>query len=115
MKVSALAVWRALRTPFEPGSRAITAAFLLLLCGLLLPQVSLPRKTYSYVVVFDITQSMNVEDYDLNGLPVSRLAFAKEAVRRALRELPCGSRIGWGAFAEYRTILLLAPVEVCAT
>jgi len=115
MKGSALAVWRALRTPFEPGSRAITAALLLLLCGLLLPQVSLPRKTYSYVVVFDITQSMNVEDYDLNGLPVSRLAFAKEAVRRALRELPCGSRIGWGAFAEYRTILLLAPVEVCAS
>ena len=31
-----------------------------------------------------------------------------------MRELPCGSRVGWGAFAEYRTILLLAPVEVCA-
>jgi mxaL protein len=109
-----MTLWRALRSPFEPGSRAISAALMLLLAGLLLPQVNLPRKTYSYVVVFDITQSMNVEDYDLNGLPVSRLAFAKEAVRRALRELPCGSRIGWGAFAEYRTILLLAPVEVCA-
>jgi mxaL protein len=114
VRLSAVTVWRALRSPFEPGSRAISAALLLLLCGLLLPQVNLPRNTYSYVVVFDITQSMNVEDYDLNGLPVSRLAFAKEAVRRALRQLPCGSRIGWGAFAEYRTILLLAPVEVCA-
>jgi mxaL protein len=31
-----------------------------------------------------------------------------------LRELPCGSRVGWAGFAEYRTILLLAPVEVCA-
>jgi mxaL protein len=112
--VSTLTLWHALRSPLEPGSRAISAALLLLLCGLLLPQVNLPRKTYSYVVVFDITQSMNVEDYDLNGLPASRLAFAKEAVRRALRQLPCGSRIGWGAFAEYRTILLLAPVEVCA-
>jgi len=47
-------------------------------------------------------------------MPVSRLTYAREAVRRALRELPCGSRVGWGAFAEYRTILLLAPVEVCA-
>lgn len=114
MKPAAAILWRALRSPFEPGSRTISAALLLLLCGLLVPQVNLPRKTYSYVVVFDITQSMNVEDYDLDGLPVSRLAFAKEAVRRALRELPCGSRIGWGAFAEYRTLLLLAPVEVCA-
>lgn len=107
-------LWRVLRSPFEPGSRAITAALVLLLVALFLPQVNLPRKAYSYIVVFDITQSMNVEDYDLDGMPVSRLAFAKEAVRRSLRRLPCGSRIGWGAFAEYRTILLLAPVEVCA-
>ena len=27
--------------------------------------------------------------------------------------LPCGSRVGWGAFAEYRSLLLLSPVEVC--
>lgn len=109
-----MTVWRVLRSPFEPGSRAITAALVLLLLAAFLPQVNLPRKAYSYIVVFDITQSMNVEDYDLDGMPVSRLAFAKEAVRRSLRRLPCGSRIGWGAFAEYRTILLLAPVEVCA-
>ena len=103
-----------LRVPVEKGARAISGALLLLLAAQLMPQVSLPQKTYSYIVVFDITQSMNVEDYDLAGIPTSRLTFAREAVRRALRELPCGSRVGWGAFAEYRTILLLAPVEVCS-
>ena len=56
---------------------------------------------------------MNVEDYELDGTPVSRLAYARQAAPRALRDLPCGSRIGLGAFAEYRTLLLLAPVEVC--
>src|SRR5690349_25165987 len=56
---------------------------------------------------------MDVEDYELNGKPASRLAFAREAARRALRELPCGSRVGWGAFTEYRSLLLLAPIEVC--
>ena len=105
---------RLLRTPFEPGSRAITLALILMICALCAPHIRVPQKTYSYIVVFDITQSMNVEDYELDGMSVSRLAFAREAVRRALRELPCGSRVGWGAFAEYRTILLLAPVEVCA-
>ena len=37
------------------------------------------------------------------------------AARRvqALRKLPCGSRVGWGAFTASRTLLLLAPVEVC--
>jgi mxaL protein len=66
------------------------------------------------LVVFDITQSMNVADYELDGMPTSRLTFAREAVRRTLRKLPCGSRIGWGVFAEYRTLVLLAPIEVCA-
>jgi mxaL protein len=56
---------------------------------------------------------MNVEDYELDGAPVSRLTYMRAAVRRTLHELPCGSRVGWGVFAEYRTLVLLAPIEVC--
>jgi mxaL protein len=88
-------------------------AFLLLLAAIFMPPFEVSRATYDYLVVFDITQSMNVEDYELDGSPVSRLAFAREAVRRTLHELPCGSRVGWGVFAEYRTLVLLAPIEVC--
>jgi mxaL protein len=91
----------------------LAAATLLLLAALLMPPVPLPRNVADAVVVFDITQSMDVEDARLDGAPVSRLAFAREAARRALRELPCGSRVGWAAFTEYRTLLLLAPIEVC--
>jgi len=65
------------------------------------------------VVVFDITQSMDVRDVEVDGARVSRLEFARESARRALRGLPCGSRIGWAAFTEYRTLMLLAPIEVC--
>ncbi len=95
-------------------SRMLTLALVLLLVALLAPPINLPRPTYDYVLVFDITQSMNVADYDLDGAPISRLDYARQAARTAMRELPCGSRIGWGAFAEYRTLLLLAPIEVCA-
>lgn len=105
------------RRRFPPGldrdALAIGVAFVLLLAAIFMPPFDAQRSTYNYLVVFDITQSMNVEDYEIGGLPASRLTFAREAVRRALRELPCGSRIGWGAFAEYRTLLLLAPIEVC--
>ena len=31
----------------------------------------------------------------------------------ALTELPCGSRLGLAAFTGYRSLMLLAPVEVC--
>jgi mxaL protein len=78
-----------------------------------MPPLNAPTATYNYLVVFDVTQSMNVEDYDLDGTPLSRLAYAREAVRRTLKELPCGSKVGWGVFAEYRTLVLLAPIEVC--
>ena len=99
---------------FDRQSRAILSALVLLLCAWAMPAFNWPRATYDYIVVFDITQSMNVEDYKIADSPVSRLAYAREASRRALRDLPCGSRVGWGAFAEYRTLLLLAPIEVCA-
>jgi mxaL protein len=108
MKAKAL-----LHAVFDRESRAFVAALLLLSLALFLPAFQWPRDTYTWLVYIDITQSMNVEDYELDGAPISRLAFARQAVRRAIRDLPCGSRIGLGAFADYRTLLLLAPVEVC--
>lgn len=93
---------------------AVGLALLLLLIAFFLPPVELPRKTYDYIVVFDLTQSMDVQDYEMDRVPVSRLTFARAAMRAVLPDLPCGSRIGWGVFAEYRTVVLLAPVEVCS-
>jgi mxaL protein len=103
-----------LRMAVDKDSRVIALALVLLLTALVMPPIDLPRDTYDYVVVFDISQSMNVEDYEINGAPVSRLAYAHEAARHLLRDLPCGSRVGWGAFTGYRTVMLLAPIETCA-
>ena len=100
-------------------SRSATAAWPLSLAALALgvalmrPTVLWPRDTWDYLIVLDLTQSMNVEDHEAQGAPISRFNHAREAVRRVLPELPCGSRIGLGAFAEYRTVMLLAPIEVC--
>ncbi len=102
-----------IRSVLDADGRAISLALVLLIIALFMPAVPLTHDTYESMVIFDITQSMDVEDYELRGGPVSRLSFAREAARRALRELPCGSKVGWGAFAGYRTLLLLAPVEVC--
>lgn len=95
------------------GSAPILAALALLLLAIVLPAIPMKHNTYESVVILDITQSMDVDDHELGGEPVSRLEYAREATRRALRKLPCGSRVGLGAFAGYRTLLLLAPVEVC--
>jgi mxaL protein len=88
-------------------------ALVALIAAVVMPDVTLPRDTFDYVVTFDITQSMDVEDVVLNGAPVSRLKFAQAAMRDALGQLPCGSKVGWSVFTGQRTLLLLPPVEVC--
>ena len=106
-----LASWS--RGVLDADGRAISLALVMLIVALFLPAVPLTHDTYESIVIFDITQSMDVEDYERGNVPTSRLAYARDAARRALRELPCGSKVGWGAFAGYRTLILLAPVEVC--
>jgi len=95
------------------SARLSAAAALALFLALLQPGVNVKRDVFDYVIVLDITQSMNATDYALDGNPVSRLSYAKYALQRTLRGLPCGSRVGWAVFSEYRVLLLNAPVEVC--
>lgn len=82
--------------------------------GFLHPTVPWRRSVFEQVVVIDITQSMNVQDQRLGERAVSRLDFSKHALRQALVSLPCGSKVGWAVFTEYRSYLLFAPVEVCS-
>lgn len=95
-------------------SARLAAVALLLLACLLRPTLPMQRALFEHVVMIDVTQSMNVGDMTLDGQPVSRIAYARQALRASLLELPCGSRVGLGLFTEYRSFLLLAPVEVCA-
>ncbi len=81
---------------------------------LLKPGWPVERARFDHVIVLDITQSMDVQDESLGGRPVSRLLYAKHALRQTLLRLPCGSKVGWGVFTEYRSFLLFEPVEVCA-
>ncbi len=109
MTVHWAAVWQ------RHGDTLLLAGAALALAAVLLrPVLPWKRHQVDQVVVIDITQSMNVPDQRLNGKPVSRLAFAKQQLRQLLSELPCGSKVGWALFTEYRSFLLFAPVEVCA-
>jgi mxaL protein len=103
--------WRRL-----PGRRTwITALAAACLAGAFLePAVVLRRPTYDYIVAIDITQSMNTRDVMLDGARMSRIAYAKRLLDDWLPRLPCGSRVGWAIFTEYRVFLFFTPVEVCA-
>ena len=100
--------------------RGETIALLLAALALALtfarPTARLELAQIEAVVVFDITQSMNVADVRRVGkpaAPVTRLAQAKAELERLLPMLPCGSRLGWGIFTDHRSFLLTEPIEVC--
>lgn len=93
---------------------------LAMVCGLLLlalwdPGWSAQRRQLDALLVVDITQSMDTEDLPGPGpsRPLSRLQAVRQALVETLQRLPCGSRIGLGVFTEYRSLVLLAPLEVC--
>jgi len=96
------------------GNGPLLLAMLLLALAVWPPRVQLQRPVFNWQVSFDITQSMNVEDVELNHAAVSRLTLARAAMREVLGALPCGSRVGWSIFADYRSVVILTPVEVCS-
>jgi mxaL protein len=107
-------LWRSWPFWLAGDSAWLAGAALVLAACFLQPSLPMQRALFDHLVVLDVTQSMNVTDHHLDGKPVTRLAYAKHALREALLHLPCGSKIGLGLFTEYRSYLLIAPVEVCA-
>jgi mxaL protein len=102
------------------GTAAWIVAALALALAWIDPKLPRTQQRWQHLVIVDITQSMNTRDM---LLPVpggggardfdSRLAFVRASLRRAFDDLPCGSSVGLGVFTEYRSLMLLAPLEVC--
>lgn len=93
---------------------SLIAAMLLLVSAMARPTIKVDRDIQSHLFFVDITQSMNVEDMKLHGLPASRLAYTRYLLKEVVKGMPCGSRVGLGIFAKANAILLYAPIEVCA-
>lgn len=91
----------------------LTAALLLLIAALFNPTVPIKRNIYSYILVADISQSMNTVDKTLNGKPVSRMVFMQDLMHRLIGELPCGTNVSISLFAGVSVAALYTPIEVC--
>lgn len=90
------------------------AAAVLVLATLLHPALPLKRELHNYLLVADVTQSMNVEDMPLGTGKVSRLAYTRHLLKAAVAGLPCGSHVSLGVFTAESIALLYTPIEVCA-
>lgn len=87
---------------------------LLLLLAIYKPQIQLKQDVHNYLLVADVSQSMNAQDVKLNNKVISRMDYTKHLMKRVVETSSCGTYISLGVFAAENVGLLLTPLEVCA-
>ncbi|WP_420467055.1 vWA domain-containing protein [Panacagrimonas sp.] len=95
------------------GASLLVLAAVCLLPVFAAPRVWMPAPTYRYLLVLDVTQSMNVRDVEGADGTRSRLHLGREALLQVLAAMPCGSQVSVALFAEGQTLPLFDPLEVC--
>ena len=88
-------------------------ALIFLLLALFKPDIQLKQEVHNYLLVADVSQSMNAEDEKLNNQPVSRLAYTRQLMKQIVKTSPCGTYFSVGIFASDNVALLITPLEVC--
>ena len=87
---------------------------LLLLLAIYKPQIQLKQDVHNFLLVADVSQSMNAQDVKLNNKVISRMDYTKHLMKRVVETSSCGTYISLGVFAAENVGLLLTPLEVCA-
>lgn len=88
-------------------------ALVLLIAAAFNPSIPLKRDIYSYLLVVDISQSMNVIDAELDGKPATRIAYTQDMLHKIVRSVPCGTSVSIGLFVGVSVAALYTPIEVC--
>ena len=101
-----------LKENYETALLVVASVFLLL--ALIKPQIQLKQEVHNYLLLADISQSMNAEDMKINNQAVSRLAYTQHLMKEVVKTSPCGTYVSVGIFAGESVALLFMPLEVCA-
>jgi mxaL protein len=89
------------------------AAVCLLLLAVIKPEIQLKQEVHNYLLLADVSQSMNAEDIKVDNQTISRLAHTQHLMRQIVKTSPCGTYVSVGIFAAENVALLFMPLEVC--
>ncbi|SDK73078.1 mxaL protein [Methylophilus rhizosphaerae] len=92
----------------------LTGAAIFLLLALVKPDIQLKQNVHNYLLLADVSQSMNAEDMKIDNKPASRLAYTQHLMQQVVKTSPCGTYVSVGVFAAENVALLFMPLEVCA-
>ena len=88
-------------------------SLILLVLALINPSIPVNQSLYNYILIADISQSMNTEDMKINQKTVSRLDYTKHVMSRLVEDFPCGTKVSIGMFAGVSVSATYSPIEVC--
>ncbi len=91
----------------------LLVSFLLMVLALINPSIPVKQSLYNYILIADISQSMNTEDMKINQKTVSRLDYTKHIMSRLVEDFPCGTKVSIGMFAGVSVSATYSPIEVC--
>lgn len=100
-----------LKSHYETVLLILASLFLLL--ALIKPEIQLKQKVHNYLLVADVSQSMNAEDMKVNNETVSRLVYTQHMMKQIVKTSSCGTYVSVGVFAAENVALLVMPLEVC--
>ncbi|MCB5184976.1 VWA domain-containing protein [Methylobacillus gramineus] len=112
IKLSVSHCWSWVKDHYE--SALYLAVVILLLLAIFKPQIQLKQEVHNYLLLADVSQSMNAEDVKLDGKNVSRIAYTRHLMRKLVETSPCGTYFSLGVFAAEDVALLFMPLETCA-
>lgn len=101
-----------LRNHYESILLSLMLIFLLL--AVVKPEIQLKQKINNYLLLADVSQSMNTEDVKINNKPLSRMEYTKHLMKNVVERSSCGTYISLGVFASENVAMLFMPLEVCA-
>ena len=91
----------------------LLVSFILLVLALVNPSIPVNQSLYNYILIADISQSMNTQDMKINQKTVSRLDYTKHIMSRLVEDFPCGTKVSIGMFAGVSVSATYSPIEVC--
>ncbi|MDP8566754.1 vWA domain-containing protein [Methylophilus aquaticus] len=92
----------------------LVCAMIFLVLALVKPEIQLKQEVHNYLLLADISQSMNAEDTKIDNKPATRLAYTQHLMKQVVKTSPCGTYVSVGVFAAENVALLFMPLEVCA-
>ena len=77
------------------------------------PTLQFKKSITSYMLLVDVSQSMNAEDLVVNDKPITRIDYTKLLLKRIIDKSDCGSLFSINIFVADNVANIIEPVEKC--